>query len=122
MLAESYIGEGKPWKAYEVLRECQSERNRYKLAFTCIKLKKMAEAERVLLSCRGKSDINNVPNGSAGLYLLAHSQEQQGKQKEAIKNYKLALEGDPTLWCAFERLCKMIPNEIEPSKIFKENH
>jgi len=22
MLAESYIGEGKPWKAYEVLREC----------------------------------------------------------------------------------------------------
>jgi anaphase-promoting complex subunit 3 len=73
MLAESYIGEGKPWKAYEVLRECQSERNRYKLAFTCIKLKKMAEAERVLLSCRGKSDINNVPNGSAGLFLLAHS-------------------------------------------------
>jgi len=48
MLAESYLGEGKAWKAYEVLQGSQSERNRYKLAFTCIKLKKMDEAERVL--------------------------------------------------------------------------
>ena len=75
MLAESYLGEGKAWKAYEVLKDSQSERNRYKLAFTCIKLKKMAEAERALLSCRGKSDSSNVPNGSAGFYLLAHAQE-----------------------------------------------
>ena len=44
----------------------------------------------------------------------------QGKQKEAIKHYKMALERDPTLWCAFERLSKMVPNEIEASKIFKE--
>lgn len=82
----------------------------------------MAEAERVLLSCRGKSDPSNVPNGPAGLYLLAHAQEQQGKQKQAVQNYKLALEQDPTLWCAYERLCKIVPNEVEPSKIFKENH
>ena len=75
MLAESYIGEGKTWKAYEVLKDSQSDRNRYKLAFTCIKLKKMAEAEKALLSCRGKSDISNVPNGSAGLYLLEHTFE-----------------------------------------------
>jgi len=33
----------------------------------------MAEAERALLSCRGKSDSSNVPNGSAGFYLLAHA-------------------------------------------------
>ena len=75
MLAESYIGEGKTWKAYEVLKDCQADRNRYKMAFTCIKLKKMAEAETTLLRCRGKSDISNVPNGSAGLYLLAHAME-----------------------------------------------
>lgn len=50
MLAESYIGEGKTWKAYEVLLGCQSERCRYKLAFTCIKLKKMQKAEKVLLT------------------------------------------------------------------------
>jgi len=64
MLAESYLGEGKTWKAYEVLQGSQSERNRYKLAFTCLKLKKMTEAERVLLD-------KSVPNGAAGYYLLA---------------------------------------------------
>jgi len=118
MLAESYIGDNKPWKAYEVLKDCQSEKNRYKHAQTCLKIKKAAEAEKVLL--RGKSDVSNVPNGSAGLYLLGHAQEIQGKQKEAIKHYKMALDRDPTLWCAFERLSKMVPNEIEASKIFKE--
>jgi len=82
----------------------------------------MAEAERTLLYSHGKSDPANVPNGPAGLYLLAHAQEQQGKQKEAIKNYKLALENDPTFWCAYERLCKIVPNEVEPNKIFKDNH
>lgn len=122
MLAESYIGDGKPWKAYDVLRECQSERNRYKLAFTCIKLNKMSEAERVLLCCKGNSDIKNVPNGPAGLYLLAYAQEQQNKQKDAFKNYKHALEGDPTLWCAYERLCKISPADVNPTSLFKENN
>jgi predicted Zn-dependent protease len=88
MLAESYIGEGKGWKAFEVLKDCQSDRGRYKLAVTCVKLKKMAEAERVLLMSKGKVDIANVPNGAFGLYQLAHAQEQLGKQKEAVKNYK----------------------------------
>jgi tetratricopeptide (TPR) repeat protein len=82
----------------------------------------MAEAERTLFGQRGKTDIQNVPAGAAGLYLLAHAQECQGKQKEAIKHYKLALERDPTLWCAFERLGKMVPNDVEAQKVFKEQH
>jgi hypothetical protein len=28
---------------------------------------------------------------------------------------------DPTLWCAFERLCKLQMN-VDPNKIFNENH
>ncbi len=56
MLAESYSGEGKTFKAYEVLKDCKSPQNRYKLALTCIKLKKMAEAERVLLDGQSKRD------------------------------------------------------------------
>ena len=79
MLAESYVGDNKPWKAYEVLKDCLSERNRYKHAQTCIRLKKMAEAERILYGSRGKTDIQNVPAGAAGLYLLGHAQECQGK-------------------------------------------
>ena len=38
------------------------------MALTCVKLKKMAEAERVLLTSKGKSDISNVPNGAYGLF------------------------------------------------------
>ena len=49
LLAESYLGEGKAYKAYEVLKGCTSGPNRYKLALTCIKLNQLAEAEKVLL-------------------------------------------------------------------------
>ena len=49
LLAESYLGEGKAYKAYEVLRGCTTGPNRYKLALTCIKLNQLAEAEKVLL-------------------------------------------------------------------------
>ena len=63
-----------------------------------------------------------MPNGAAGLYLLAFAQEQQGNQVEAFKNYGLALSQDPTLWCAYERMCKLQPQKVESSKLFKENH
>ncbi len=52
LLAESYLGEGKAYKAYEVLKNCSSGPNRYKLALTCIKLNRLAEAEKVLLDQR----------------------------------------------------------------------
>lgn len=35
------IGEGKAYKAYEVLKDCQSNANRYKFALTCMKLNKL---------------------------------------------------------------------------------
>ena len=49
LLAESYLGEGKAYKAYEVLKGCTSGPNRYKMALTCLKLNLLAEAEKVLL-------------------------------------------------------------------------
>ena len=54
LLAESYLGEGKAYKAYEVLKGgggggCTTGPNRYKLALTCLKLNLLAEAEKVLL-------------------------------------------------------------------------
>ena len=49
LLAESYLGEGKAYKAYEVLKGCTTGPNRYKLALTCVKLNQLAEAEKVLL-------------------------------------------------------------------------
>jgi len=47
--ADSYLGEGKAYKAYEVLKSSIGAVNRYKFALTCIKLNKLVEAERALL-------------------------------------------------------------------------
>ena len=34
------VGEGKAYKAYEVLKDCVQNANRYKFALTCVKLNK----------------------------------------------------------------------------------
>ena len=62
-----------------------------------------------------------MPNGAAGLYLLGQICERQIKRKEAVDYYNRALLLDATLWCAFERLCKLQMN-MDPNKIFNENH
>jgi tetratricopeptide (TPR) repeat protein len=64
----------------------------------------------------------NVPNGAAGLYLLGQIRELLTKRPEAIKAYEKALERDPALWCAYERLCVLQPNNVEPTKYFIEDH
>jgi hypothetical protein len=52
LLAECYLGEGKTYKAYEVLRDCSQAANRYKFALTCLKLNKFQEAEKALINKR----------------------------------------------------------------------
>ena len=129
LLAESYLGDGKAYKAYEVLKGCTSSANRYKLALTCLKLNKLAEAEKVLLdypnirslTIMDSDQMKKVPYGAAGLYLLGQVRELQSKRKEAVKNYRKALELDPTLWCAYERLCVLEPGESAGS-FFTEDH
>ena len=46
------IGEGKAYKAFEVLKDCQTAKNRYKYALTCIKLNKYKEAELALTGAK----------------------------------------------------------------------
>lgn len=65
--------------------------------------------------------MKKVPYGAAGLYLLGQVRELQSKRKEAVKNYRKALELDPTLWCAYERLCVLEPGESAGS-FFTEDH
>lgn len=67
------------------------------------------------------SQLSQVPNGAAGIFLLGQICEKQTKKKEAQDYYTKALLMDPTLWCAFEKLCKLQVN-IDPSKFFNENH
>ena len=78
LLAESYLGDGKAYKAYDVLKGCSGSQNRYKLALTCLKLNKLTEAEKVLLdqtnirslSMMDQDQLKKVPNGAAGLFIL----------------------------------------------------
>ena len=56
------------------------------------------------------------------MYLLGQVRELLTKRSDAIKAYEKALEKDPILWCAFERLCVLKPHELEPQKYFFEEH
>ena len=130
LLAESYLGESKPYKAYDVLKPCTSPANRYKLALTCMKLDRPNEAEKFLLDpahnrtfgLMDQDNLKKVPNGAAGLFLLGQVRELQQKTKDAIRAYVKALKMDPTLWCAFERLCALSTDDIDPSKFFTKDH
>lgn len=116
-------GENKLFKAHYVLKDANSPANRYKLALVCIKMQKYNEAEKALLfksANKGEEEFQ-VIGGAAGYYLLGSVFELQAKLKEAAKFYTKALELDPTLWIAFEKLCNLNP-QVQPELIFKDNH
>ena len=137
-------GEGKAFKAFEILKDCQTAKNRYKFALTCIKLNKYKDAELALTGAKLLQNARNqnyligdhhlnlnenrfIPNGASGYYLLGFVLEKQFKKKIAIDCYEKALDMQPTLWCAFERLCKMVAgsysqNKFDASKIFQDNN
>ena len=56
---------------------------------------------------RQKNAYGQVPNGSFGLYLLGLVYERNEKIPEAKDTYLKALELNPTLWVAYEKLCKL---------------
>jgi tetratricopeptide (TPR) repeat protein len=110
-----FIEQDKPNKAYEILQNCRNSANRYKLALLCSKLSKFEEAENALLNkkyvqTRSSRDDKNIekqiPNGAAGYYLLGMIHQKKEKDREAFACFSKALELDPTLWCAFERLAE----------------
>lgn len=49
-----------------------------------------------------------IPNGASGYYLLGYALEKQLKKKQAIECYLKAVQMQPTLWCAFEKLMKLM--------------
>ena len=131
LLADCYMGENKQYKAYHILLQCKTEENRYKLAMACLKLNKLKEAEKALIpshfsdfmsnkySNQSTYRIENVPNGSYGLYLLGLINEKQQKHSEAKEFFIKCLELNPTIWVAYEKLCKL-GEHILPNKIFTE--
>lgn len=118
------LGENKPYKAYYVLKDCSSPKNRYKFAIACMKLQKYGEAEKALLYGSNNEDMDEsqIACGAAGLYMLGQICEKQtARQKDALHYFQKALEINPTLWVAFEKICKLAPN-TNPSSFFPEDH
>ena len=104
-----------------LLKEARGESNRYKFAVSCIKFSKYKEAERALLGAdplKGKN-FDNVANGSYGLYLLGVVCEKQIRYADAKEYYSKALELNPTLWSAYEKLGKL-GEQVNPGKVFSD--
>ena len=120
MLADCYMAENKHHKVCSILKDTKNEMNRYKFALSCSKTNKYKEAERALL---GSSDLiksknyDSVANGSYGLYLLGVVCEKQTRYADAKEYFLKALEINPTLWSAYEKLGKL-GEDILPNKIF----
>lgn len=117
LLADSYLGENKIHKAYHILKSSAALANRYKLAMVCVKLQKYGEAEKAL----GGGEGDEVAGGAAGCYLLGVVAEKQGRQKQALQYFLKAIELDPTLWIAFEKVCRL-DSSVNPVAFFSETH
>jgi anaphase-promoting complex subunit 3 len=48
-----------------------------------------------------------LPNGAAGLALLADICRKSNRKERAIKYYKMSLQLDPFLWTSFQALCEL---------------
>ena len=121
LLADCYFAENKHYKVFHVLKEAKSESNRYKFAVSCSKINKYKEAEKALLGAdfgKGKN-YDNVANGSYGFYLLGVVCEKQTRYADAKDFFMRALEINPTLWSAYERIGRL-GDHVNPGKIFSE--
>lgn len=116
------MAENKHYKVYHILKDTKTELNRYKFALSCSKINKYKDAEKALLGSNDQIKTKNydsVANGSYGLYLLGVVCEKQTRYADAKEYYLKALETNPTLWSAYEKLGKLGDN-VMPNKIFNE--
>jgi anaphase-promoting complex subunit 3 len=113
LLANAYYASDQPARACAILSNCTAAENLYLLALCHMKLGRTTEAQRTLLGPFNSDPEGTavVPNGAAGLYLLAtacvHSQPAQTERARAIKYFSRALELNPFLWSAYEALAQL---------------
>lgn len=111
LLAQCYLAEAQPHKVVSVLKASNSDENRYLCALAYYQINKWDEAEKLLLKHTGP------PLGAAGFFLLGQVCEKLVRLQDSISHYTKALTLDPTLWTAYERLCKL-GHYLEPSAAF----
>ncbi|GAU14085.1 hypothetical protein TSUD_169100 [Trifolium subterraneum] len=77
--------------------------SRYLFAISCFQMDLLNEAEAAL--CPANEPSAEVPNGSAGHYLLGLIYRYTDRKKSAVQHFKQALSMDPLMWAAYEELC-----------------
>eukprot|EP00201_Polytomella_parva_P004988 CAMPEP_0175083280 /NCGR_PEP_ID=MMETSP0052_2-20121109/27283_1 /TAXON_ID=51329 ORGANISM="Polytomella parva, Strain SAG 63-3" /NCGR_SAMPLE_ID=MMETSP0052_2 /ASSEMBLY_ACC=CAM_ASM_000194 /LENGTH=165 /DNA_ID=CAMNT_0016354689 /DNA_START=34 /DNA_END=527 /DNA_ORIENTATION=- len=97
LLATSYFHDNQLQRAIQLLKDSTSPKSRYLLAVCFRRLGEFHDAEVALRS----NDVEDMPMGAAGLYLLADSIKQQGRKQEALKLFEKAVEASPLMWSAF---------------------
>lgn len=122
VLAECYLRENKWYKLVDLLKFCSSGTCRYLLAMAYFKLNKLKEAQQALTHIRpprnsiseSSTFIQSVmANGAAGHFLLGRIFEKSNRTHEAIESYMNALTNDPSLWIAYEKICKLYKRKDE---------
>ena len=83
-----------------------SESCRYLHAVCCMELGKFTEAEGVLVP---NDDEGEIPNGAAGVHLLAKIYQLSNRSSAAVEKFQAALRLDPLMWCSFEEMCSLSP-------------
>ncbi|KAK2359694.1 Tetratricopeptide repeat (TPR) superfamily protein [Trifolium repens] len=117
LLAACYLQSNQAHSAYHVLKGTQMAQSRYLFAISCFQMDLLNEAEAAL--CPANEPSAEVPNGSAGHYLLGLIYRYTDRKKSAIQHFKQALSMDPLMWAAYEELCILGAAE-EASAFFGE--
>lgn len=111
LLAECYLADNCPFKAYSVLKSVKGQRAKFLFALAATRINKLQEAEQALLSDLppGKTHTQKINyelviNGAHGLYLLGQISERLGKKHQALECYENAFQRNQTLFAAFERI------------------
>lgn len=101
VLGECYFAEAKHNMVYRLLKGCQTPAAKYLFSMAAIRINKFENAENTLLS-----DPACLENGF-GYYLIGEAYERSELATKAVGFYRQALEKNPSLWVAFEKLCKL---------------
>ncbi|CAM9225860.1 unnamed protein product [Ectocarpus sp. 12 AP-2014] len=132
LLATCHVMNKSKLTAHALLQGCRLPESRFLLAYCCIDLGKLAEAERVLLEGtgvlhkgpkEGRDEILAepcpIPHGAAGLRLLGLACQGAGRRESAEHYFRLSLELDPLLWVNIQSLCEL-GVELDVDKHFEE--
>ncbi|XP_019102195.1 PREDICTED: cell division cycle protein 27 homolog A-like isoform X2 [Camelina sativa] len=115
LLARCYLSNSQAYSAYYILKGSKTPQSRYLFAFSCFKLDLLGEAETALLP--SEDNVDEVPGGAAGHYLLGLVYRYAGRKNSSIEQFRMALSFDPLCWEAYRELCSLGAAE-EASTVF----